>query len=250
MQFDLDQWCINRNMLATTPPLGALPTYVQISETIARDIASGRLLDGEKLPPERQMAASWGVAVGTLRKALGLLVEQGVLQRVQGSGNYVRHAEDAGTIYAFFRLELKDGGGLPRAQLLSVDRLEKPKNSPNFGPDPAAFRFRRLRFLNDTPAALEEIWLDGSVAPSIDAGDISESLYHHYKSRFGLLISRAEDRVSLAPVPDWTVDQFGPAGGITCGYVERVAFDQHAKPIEFSRNWFDVSVAAYVSRLR
>jgi GntR family transcriptional regulator len=237
-------------MLTATSSLGALPTYVQISEAIARDIAAGRLLDGEKLPPERAMAADWGVAVGTLRKSLGRLVEQGLLERVQGSGNYVRHSEDAENIYAFFRLELEAGGGLPRAQMLSVDRLEKPENSPNFGGSDEAFRFRRLRFLNDTPAALEEIWLDGSVATSIEAGDISESLYHHYKSRLGLWITRAEDRVSAALVPDWSVDQFPPAPGITCGYIERVAFDQHASPIEFSRNWFDPAVATYVSRLK
>ncbi len=237
-------------MNTTTASAAALPTFVQISEAIARDIMAGRLLDGEKLPPERAMAADWGVAVGTLRKALGLLVDQKLLERVQGSGNYVRHGEDADSIYAFFRLELKAGGGLPRAQMLSLDRLPKPPDTPKFGPSDHAFRFRRLRFLNDTPVALEEIWLDGSTAKSIDPADISESLYHHYKSRLGLWITRAEDRVSVAPVPDWRVDQFGPKAGITCGYVERVAYDQHANPIEFSRNWFDTSVVAYVSRLK
>lgn len=237
-------------MPKTSAPIGALPTYVQISEALARDILAGRMLPGEKLPPERAMATTWGVAVGTLRKALGRLVDQGLLERVQGSGNYVRQTDTSESIYAFFRLELQSGGGLPRAQMLSLDRLAKPADAPNFGPSPQAFRFRRLRFLNDQPAALEEIWLDGSVAQTIDEADISESLYHHYKSRLGLWISRAEDRVSIAKTPGWSVDQFGPRPGITCGYVERVAYDQHANPIEFSRNWFDPAVATYVSRLK
>ncbi|MEC9403613.1 MAG: GntR family transcriptional regulator, partial [Pseudomonadota bacterium] len=33
----------------------ALPLYVQISELLIRDIAAGRLIDGERLPPERDM---------------------------------------------------------------------------------------------------------------------------------------------------------------------------------------------------
>ena len=39
----------------------ALPLYVQISELLIRDIAAGRLIDGERLPPERDMAeaATW-----------------------------------------------------------------------------------------------------------------------------------------------------------------------------------------------
>ena len=45
---------------ATQPP-GSLPIYVQITELLVRDIAAGRLIDGEKLPPERDMAASMGI---------------------------------------------------------------------------------------------------------------------------------------------------------------------------------------------
>jgi len=57
---------------ATQPP-GSLPIYVQITELLVRDIAAGRLIDGEKLPPERDMAEELGIAVGTLRKALAEL---------------------------------------------------------------------------------------------------------------------------------------------------------------------------------
>lgn len=34
-----------------------LPMYVQISELLIRDMSAGRLLDGERLPPELQLAA-------------------------------------------------------------------------------------------------------------------------------------------------------------------------------------------------
>ena len=68
----------------------ALPVHQQISEMLIREIAAGRIIEGEKLPPERDMAAGLGIAVGTLRKALGDLERKGLLSRVQGSGNYVR----------------------------------------------------------------------------------------------------------------------------------------------------------------
>ena len=63
-----------------TPSPGALPTYVQISEAIARRITAGQWLDGERLPPERTMAAEFGVAVGTLRKALSRLQGQQLIR--------------------------------------------------------------------------------------------------------------------------------------------------------------------------
>ncbi|MEO0693767.1 MAG: GntR family transcriptional regulator, partial [Pseudomonadota bacterium] len=66
----------------------ALPIYVQIAELLTRDIVAGRLIDGERLPPERDMAAELGVSVGTLRKALAVMSNKGLVERVQGSGNY------------------------------------------------------------------------------------------------------------------------------------------------------------------
>jgi len=41
----------------------ALPKYVQIAEMLIRDIAAGRLADGARLPPEREMAEGLGVRV-------------------------------------------------------------------------------------------------------------------------------------------------------------------------------------------
>ncbi len=68
----------------------ALPKYIQISEMLIRDIAAGRLGDGMRLPPERDMAKSLDISVGTLRKALADLESKGALRRLQGSGNYVQ----------------------------------------------------------------------------------------------------------------------------------------------------------------
>ncbi|TGU44074.1 GntR family transcriptional regulator, partial [Mesorhizobium sp. M00.F.Ca.ET.186.01.1.1] len=93
---------------------------------LIREIAAGRMIEGEKLPPERDMAAGLGIAVGTLRKALGDLERKGLLSRIQGSGNYVRSQPDVASVYAMFRLELLEGGGRPTARVLSVDRLAKP----------------------------------------------------------------------------------------------------------------------------
>lgn len=228
----------------------ALPKYVQTAEMLIRDIAAGRLVDGERLPPERDMAADLGLAVGTLRKALADLETRGLLERVQGSGNYIRAGAEAAGLYALFRLELTEGGGLPTAETLSVAYLAKPDDAPAFGPSTHAHRIRRLRRLGGKPAALEEIWLDGDRAQRITKADLSESLYLYYRQRLGFWIAHAEDRVSLAPAPDWAVAPFALTPGKPAGYVERLARDQDGLPVEFSRTWFDPVTARYVARLK
>ncbi|MCF6445391.1 GntR family transcriptional regulator [Nereida sp. MMG025] len=226
-----------------------LPKYLALAEMLTREIAAGHLPDGLPLPPEREMAANLGVSVGTLRKALDTLETQGALDRVQGSGNYVRASGANRSVYGMLRLEKRGGGGLPTADVLSVDVLPKPARAPAFGPSAQGHRIRRLRRLDDDPVALEEIWLDGDAALPFAAADLKDALYLFYKDALGIVIARAEDRVGVAQVPDWRVDAFSPAIGHRVGYIERVGKLADGRPVEYSRTWFDDTKAAYINRI-
>ncbi|MEG9862903.1 MAG: GntR family transcriptional regulator [Parvularculales bacterium] len=229
---------------------GNLPVYLQIAEQLAREISAGILVEGDCLPPEREMALRYGVAVRTLRKSLARLTDLGLLDRRQGSGNFIRKTENYNSIYSFFRLEKPNGGGLPSARMISVDTLAKPADLPDFGNAEFGHRFRRLRFVDEIPAALEEIWLDGSVAPQINTAVISQSMYKFYQEHLGLWITRAEDWVSMSPVPNWQVPPFKLTAGTQAVYVERFGFAKDDRKVEYSRSWFDSAVVSYVARLK
>jgi GntR family transcriptional regulator len=226
-----------------------LPLYVRISERLIREIAAGHLADGARLPPERQMAADLGTSVGTLRKALADLETKGLLDRIQGSGNYVRARPEASSVYAFFRLERTQGGGLPTAEVLSVDLMPKPAAAPDFGASDRAHRIRRLRRLDDVVVALEEIWLDAGQVGRIRPEDLSESLYLYYRDRLGLVIGRVEDRIGVERVPDWTDLRFAPAAGDWAGFIERISWSEAGERVEYSRTWFDKDKSRYISRM-
>jgi GntR family transcriptional regulator len=227
-----------------------LPLYQQIAELLIRDIAAGRLMDGEKLPPERDMAATLGIAVGTLRQALKSLTEKGLLVRVQGSGNYVRAKADAASVYALFRLELVEGGGLPTARVLSVERCDKDAALPPFGSHAQGHRIRRLRYLSGCVAAVEEIWLDAAHVDRIAPADLLESLYLYYRQRLGLWIARAEDRIGQGPVPDWAPPAFPHRPGTPLPLITRVSWAQDGQSVEASFTWYDPETVRYVARLK
>lgn len=233
----------NQNRVSTLIPL-----YLQISESISRDIAAGRFSEGDRLPPERDLASQFGTTVRTLRKALNELANQGLLERVQGSGNYVRGNNLARSIYSMFRLELPEGGGLPTAHLLGVHETIKPAGLPRFGNSARATRIRRLRYLDDVAVAIEEIWLDAA-AGKIEARELGDSLYRYYQLNLGFWISRAEDSVSVAALPHWTPDEFREHCANYCGYIERFSWAQEKLPVEYSRTWFNPERARYVQRI-
>ena len=228
----------------------SLPKTLQVSEMLIREIASGRLPDGARLPTERKLAEELGIAVGTLRRALAILEEKGLLRRIQGSGNYVQSKPDVQSVYGFFRLELIEGGGLPTAKVLELLRLRKEDHVPEIGPGSLGHRIRRLRSLNETVIAVEEVWLDGRFSDWIYTEDLSESLYYFYKEKLKLIINQAEDRLGVSNVPDWAPAPFGLKPGDPAGYIERISYAADGKPAEFSMTWFNHNVARYTNRLK
>lgn len=237
-----------KSKTATQP----IPVYLQLAEMLTRQIKAGYWHQGERLPTEAALAASLNVAVGTLRKALALLAEQGVLERVQGSGTYVKRVTGSKRIYELFRLELITGPGLPTARILDVARMARPPHVPVLGngATDVVWRVRRMRFLNQTPVALEEIWFSGAHCATLHAEELGDSMYLFYQQRFQTWIARVEDRLSAAATPQWTLPPVGLVPGACAGFIERVSWTASNTLAEFSHTWFDPAVCRYASRLR
>ncbi len=233
-----------------------LPLYVQISELLHREIAAGHWLAGERLPTESKLAQDLDVAVGTLRKALTVLEEDGLLERRQGSGTYVKKPPEGGAIYQFFRLELLDGGGMPTANTLSVELTHNENVASILGSENAnempmgqpQWLIKRLRYLNRTPVAAEEIWFEGKHSDSLTTENMHESLYMHYREEFNFWITHVADEVSCEVAPDWACETLNLPKGSVLGWVKRRGWANSGKVAEFSQTWFNPSACRYMAR--
>ncbi|WP_253206149.1 GntR family transcriptional regulator [Curtobacterium aetherium] len=73
---------------------GRVPPFEQVRSQLAAQIAAGYLVDGERLPSVRGLAAELGLAAGTVAKAYQLLEEAGLVHTARGAGTrVVRPAE-------------------------------------------------------------------------------------------------------------------------------------------------------------
>jgi GntR family transcriptional regulator len=228
-----------------------IPVYLQVAELLTRQIKAGHWHEGERLPTEAALSVSLSVAVGTLRKSLALLEQQNILERLQGSGTYVKKQEPKKRSYEMFRLELCTGPGLPTAHILDVRKLKKPSVQVHLGSDTSsyAWRVRRLRFINDVAIAVEEIWFDSANCDELHAGDLDDSMYLFYQQRFGCWVARVEDQISVADAPAWAPVVWGLSAGGSAGFIERISWATNNDVVEYSRTWFDPKVCRYSSRL-
>ncbi|MFD4142944.1 GntR family transcriptional regulator [Streptomyces sp. NPDC058572] len=68
------------------------PPYIQAAEVLRREISTGRLKAGDKLPSARTLQDRYGIASSTVQNALRLLKSEGLIYSVQGRGSFVRNS--------------------------------------------------------------------------------------------------------------------------------------------------------------
>jgi DNA-binding GntR family transcriptional regulator len=94
-----------------------MPLYMGLARRLHEGLQRGHWQGGRALPSERVLAEALAVSRDTVRKALGLLCQRGVLLRVPGSGTYRAAATSAPGGCLLQRIEAVAATALQAAQL-------------------------------------------------------------------------------------------------------------------------------------
>ena len=81
-----------------------LPSYFKLQEELKKQIENAHWSPGEKISPERKLAEDHGLSIGTVKKALLNLVNEGYLQRIQGKGTFVNRSRLRRENLRYYRL--------------------------------------------------------------------------------------------------------------------------------------------------
>lgn len=141
--------------------LGDLPThdhrplYAQFAQLLRKAITDGRLEAGAALPPERDLAAEYGVSRITIRRAIAELAEDGLLTRKQGAGTTVtRRIEQNFSRISSFSEEMAARGQVASSSwILRAQGIVTPAEAMqlNLSPGAPVMRFHRVRIADDAP---------------------------------------------------------------------------------------------------
>ncbi|MDQ2710232.1 MAG: GntR family transcriptional regulator [Actinomycetota bacterium] len=69
------------------------PPYQQVAAAVRELISNGQLIPGSKLPKHEQLIAAYGVSLGTVKRALGQLQNEGLIVSRRGEGAFVRSGQ-------------------------------------------------------------------------------------------------------------------------------------------------------------
>jgi DNA-binding GntR family transcriptional regulator len=76
------------------------PAYVQLVNILKEQIAKGVYLPGDRLPSESELCQRFQVSPMTVRRSINVLLDQGIVSTIQGSGTYVKAPDLAGVTFS------------------------------------------------------------------------------------------------------------------------------------------------------
>ena len=225
--------------------------YGQVAQSLRERIRHGEWVPGgSALPCEETLAAQHGVAVGTVRRALQALADEGLIQRVQGRGTFVHAGLRGASMLRFFRFR-DEGGALPRSSILSMKKAIPPAEvltQLDGDADGQALRLVRTRSFGDVPCLHETIWLP---LPPFEplwkslAGSDSDLLYPLYARLCGVHVHRAVDAISFAVLSAAQARPLRLGAGHPCALVQRRAFDIGGRCVEVRSTRGDANAFHY-----
>lgn len=94
--------------------------YERIKKSVVRDIESGRLIPGDKVPSETQLAKAFNASRMTANRALKELAEESRILRVQGVGTFVANPKPEASLLEIKSIarEIKEWGGIHSCEIL------------------------------------------------------------------------------------------------------------------------------------
>src|ERR1700682_2826567 len=104
------------------------PLHYQVRRLLLEEIDRGELAPGQKLVPEKEYAARFGISLAPVRQAILGLVEEDYLYRVRGSGTFVREAkvEEKIAILSSFTESMRARGFEPDIRTVEQRIVEAP----------------------------------------------------------------------------------------------------------------------------
>ncbi len=220
-----------------------LPLYQRLYDHLAQQIANQQWRPGEAIPTEAALSSEYQVSTGTVRKAVDALVNEGLLERQQGRGTFVRRPQFQSSMFRFFRFQTASGERqVPQSRIFSIDPLPAPLEVAQalaLPADAPVIRINRLRLFDDQPVLAENIWLPFARFRALLDINLSEEgplLYPIYEKLCGQVVAYAKETLTAQCVDEVHAQLLQIPVNSPVVVIERLAHDYADAPLEWRRS--------------
>jgi len=217
-----------------------VPYYYQIAQILREAICTQELSQQEdfSFPSESELCELFQVNRGTIRHALQVLENEGLIYREKGRGTFIRRRRlelDPTTLVSTSE-DLRRRGWTPSARLLSLTlRVPQPhiQKVLDLHPQEEVWEIYRLRLANDEPISLQWSYIPQRLAPDLDQKDLAGSLFNILRKDYGIHLQIADQVIHTRLATSEEVALLDMLPGSPLFEISRITYDAQANPVEY-----------------
>ena len=223
--------------------------YEKIAFDIKEDILSEKYKPNEQLPFEKELCEKYNVSKMTVKKALDLLVNDGLIIKRRGSGTFVKDITEK-EIQRI--IEKKQFSGLTTtsighkvtSKVLEFKIINATKEIADIlkiEEDEFIYFVHRVRYVDDKAVVIEKTYIPLNLIPGMKLADVKKSIYGYIKDKLGLNIQSAHSTMRAMKSDELDRKYLNLEKDEPILEVERVAYLDNGKVFEysFSRHRYD-----------
>lgn len=218
------------------------PLYQQVANDLRATIERGIYRVGQKIPPEPELSQLYSVSRITVRKAIELLVDEGLLSKRQGKGTFVCQTEpsrkirdDRRTKVMGFSESCHANGVVPGAVLLSRSIMAVPEGERTFFGDGTRdlLEIERVRTADGAPLMVESNLFAVQGLEFLETESLDDvSLFDLIAGRTGRHAVRSSSQsLNIVTADERLAKLLNVPLGEPLFYLLGHYYDQHGKPL-------------------
>ncbi|AWB46191.1 trehalose operon repressor [Paenibacillus sp. CAA11] len=182
--------------------------YLSIYNQLTNDIHEGTLQPGDKLASEHELALRFATTRETVRKALGLLSQNGYIQKVRGKGSFVLDVSKfdfpVSGLVSF--KEIADKLEQPTRTLVYQLELKRPneyvRKQLELEPAGLVWEVVRARVMDKERIILDKDYFRSDLVPELTREICEHSIYDYLEHELKLKISFAKKEITVEPLTE------------------------------------------------
>jgi len=211
-----------------------IPLYIQLKNELLNDIRKNYHTN-DIIPSEPLIEQKYNVSRITVRRAIDELVKEGVLEKKQGLGTFIKEKK---ILYKANHIGSLSQRLLKQKHILETKSIEyeiiQNENENEFLKCNKLLCIKRFRILDNVPFAIMKNYIDINLVPNIQEKFNIESLYEFYQKEFDIKFYNAKETVEATLSNKEQSNILNIKENSALLSLKRLSFDKNNNPIEYS----------------
>ncbi len=222
--------------------------YLEISNDLRRQIVKENIYaPGDQIPCEKELCEQYQTSKMTVKRALDILVDEGLIYKKRGHGTFVKSlssqqlaalednlSTQRQALTGFTALQGKDQVTSTVLEFSVISPDSKIASNLHITENDFVYKILRVRNKSGIPCILEETYMPIDVIPGLKMCHLENSIYSYIRESLHHEIQSSHVRITVRGASDFLAKHLALEQGSPVAVVEQVAFLDNGMPFEYS----------------